>query len=530
MKVLEANDLLTIKEASRWASEFTGRQISPSNISYLIQYGLIKKISKKNMTFVSKNDLIRYYTYHNNVREREWKKKLGADLNWALSFEEVKESERTKHVHRLHPYKGKFIPQLVEYFLDDHIDNFKQNVYFHPGDIVLDPFCGSGTTLVQANELGMHAVGVDISVYNVMIGNVKVAEHNLNALHIAIRDITRRFRQFSQARNHYTFERELKAALSEFNNIYFPSPDFKRKVRKGEINQYTYAQSKLQEFLDKFHRLTEKYNISTNVDEEGTFLEKWYLPSTRDDLIFLRDEILKVSNQDIRKILFIILGRTARSCRATTHSDLATLIKPITTPYYCRKHNKICAPLFSAYKWWNYYSKDTLKRLWQFKYIRTSTYQQCITGDSRYINLIKAVREHNQTLAKLIQTQGIKGIFTSPPYVGMINYHEQHEYAYELFNLERKDELEIGPLYKGQNENARREYIESIAQVLKNMQKYLVDDFEIFIVANDKFGLYPTIAKKAGLKIVQEFKRPVLNRTEKNKSPYAETIFHMKAR
>lgn len=34
------------------------------------------------------------------------------------------ESEGTKHVHRLHPYKGKFIPQLVEYFLYSHTNEF----------------------------------------------------------------------------------------------------------------------------------------------------------------------------------------------------------------------------------------------------------------------------------------------------------------------------------------------------------------------------------------------------------------------
>ena len=58
-------------------------------------------------------------------------------LNWKLSY-------------KLHPYKGKFIPQLVEYFLDSHTDSFKKEAFFERGDIVLDPFCGSGTTLVQA--------------------------------------------------------------------------------------------------------------------------------------------------------------------------------------------------------------------------------------------------------------------------------------------------------------------------------------------------------------------------------------------
>ena len=80
-----------------------------------------------------------------------------------MYFADLKESDTTKHIHRLHPYKGKFIPQLVEYFLDNNIDDFKKEKFFNPGDIILDTFCGSGTTLAQANELGLHAIGVDVS-------------------------------------------------------------------------------------------------------------------------------------------------------------------------------------------------------------------------------------------------------------------------------------------------------------------------------------------------------------------------------
>ena len=46
--------------------------------------------------------------------------------------------------------------------------------------------------------------------------------------------------------------------------------------------------------------------------------------------------------------------------------------------------------------------------------------------------------------------------------------------------------------------------------------------------ANDKYNLYPSIAEKAGMRIVNKYKRPVLNRTEKDKSAYAEIIFHLK--
>jgi hypothetical protein len=60
------------------------------------------------------------------------------------------------------------------------------------------------------------------------------------------------------------------------------------------------------------------------------------------------------------------------------------------------------------------------------------------------------------------------------------------------------------------------------------LQKYLKGDCNVFLVANDKYNLYPEIAQKARMKIVNQFKRPVLNRMEKDKNAYSETIFHLK--
>jgi len=120
----ESAELFTIKQASEWASQYLHRNITPSNISYLIQYGRIKKAVNDGITLVNREDLVNYYDSYIGKRETDWGTKLGEDLNWTLSFDYLKESERTKHVHRLHPYKGKFIPQLVEYFLDGHTNHF----------------------------------------------------------------------------------------------------------------------------------------------------------------------------------------------------------------------------------------------------------------------------------------------------------------------------------------------------------------------------------------------------------------------
>jgi hypothetical protein len=153
------------------------KQVTNSNISYIIQYGRVRKYASDGLAKISKKELVNYYQSYLGKREIDWKAQLGEDINWRLSFDYLKEADTTKHVHRLHPYKGKFIPQLVEYFIDGHTDEFKKEAYFKAGDILLDPFCGSGTTLVQANELGIHAVGVDISEFNALISNIKIEKH-----------------------------------------------------------------------------------------------------------------------------------------------------------------------------------------------------------------------------------------------------------------------------------------------------------------------------------------------------------------
>src|SRR3989338_2524151 len=207
--MIETNKLLNIKEASKWATGHLGKTVTTSNISYLIQYGRIKKIGSNGTTLVSKHELINYYKSYNGHRELSWKDQLGKDLNWALSFDQYKEAETTKHVHRLHPYKGKFIPQLVEYFLDSHTDNFKTKTYFKKGDIVLDPFSGSGTTLVQSCELGMHAIGIDVSAFNSLIGNCKVMKYNLIDVQTEIGRITKALKEFLSKSRILEFEEKL---------------------------------------------------------------------------------------------------------------------------------------------------------------------------------------------------------------------------------------------------------------------------------------------------------------------------------
>lgn len=526
--MLQTNELLDIREASRWATEFLGKTVTPSNISYLISYGRIPKIGDNGTVQVAKEELIKYYAGFKKSREYSWKKQLGDDLNWALSFDQYSEAQTTKHVHRLHPYKGKFIPQLVEYFLDEHIDTFKKEIFFRPGDIVLDPFCGSGTTLVQANELGIHAIGIDVSAFNALISNVKIRNVDFASLTGQINQISLKLREFVQNSHHIEFEERLLRLLYEYNNEFFPSPEYRRKVNQREINEREYGNKHETEFLRQFIALVREFGLQIKQKTEGRFLDQWYLNPVREEIDFVFNLIKQVKDAEIKKILTIILSRTIRSCRATTHSDLATLIDPVTTTYYCSKHGKICKPLFSIVSWWERYCIDTHKRFQEYSKLRTDTFQICLNGDSRNIDVSATLKQKLPKFVNLVKKQKIRGIFSSPPYVGLIDYHEQHAYAYDLFGFERKDDQEIGSMKRKQSKPAQQEYARGIVDVLINSRKYLIDDYDVFLVANDKYDLYPQIADDSGMQIVNRYKRPVLNRTERDKAAYSEIIFHLK--
>ena len=61
------------------------------------------------------------------------------------------------------------------------------------GGRVLDPFAGSGTTLVQALESGLDATGVELAAFNCLLIGVKTARYDLDALAVDLREAYARF-------------------------------------------------------------------------------------------------------------------------------------------------------------------------------------------------------------------------------------------------------------------------------------------------------------------------------------------------
>jgi len=109
---------------------------------------------------------------------------LQARLEESANGKPVRRQSTRYSAHGLHEYKGKFNPQIVRVI--GNILGLRKN------DWVLDPFCGSGTVLLEAAHIGWNGVGVDINPLSVEVARAKIAAVHVSpdALHRSLGQIS----------------------------------------------------------------------------------------------------------------------------------------------------------------------------------------------------------------------------------------------------------------------------------------------------------------------------------------------------
>jgi len=342
------------------------------------------------------------------------------DLELSWSERELPERERTKHVHRLHPYLGKFVPQLAEVFI---------RRYARPGQLVWDPFAGSGTTLVEANAFGARSAGCDVSAFNCLLMEAKTASYTPAAL---LADVVK---------------------LAGW-----------KPLEPSEVPPY---------------------------------LARWFAPGALGDLLGFRDAITGTTYPDLWRI---VLSRAARSARLARHDDLDFPSEPVTGEYFCHKHRRECRPVGEAAKFLRRYVRDAAQRVQEYADVRSTEEVFVLHGDARTLD----------------PPDDVDLVLTSPPYPGLIDYHEQHAYAFELLGLERRDDDEIGRGVAG--------YSEALTEVFGRARDALRPAGRVVIVVNDRRGLYEGILEEAGLRLENRLLRHVNRRTGRRKGEFYEEV------
>ena len=277
------------------------------------------------------------------------------------------ERERTKHVHRLHPYLGKFIPQLVEALLERHVRRAAASSTRSPA---------RGRRSCRRSSPATTRPASTSPASTRCSSRSRRARYNLDALR---RDLL-----------------------------------------------WAHAEAEAFEPRGRYPR------------DASAYVRAWYAPAAAEELLHFRSLVDQVGSADV---LRVVLARSARSARRTTHFDLDFPREPQLEPYWCHKHRRECRPVEAARRFLLRYTLDTLDRIESFAAVA------CATGASR--GCCTATR------ARSTSEGPYDGVVTSPPYPGLIDYHEQHRYAYELLGLDERRDLELGRPARGHRAGRR---------------------------------------------------------------------------
>ncbi len=148
-------------------------------------------------------------------------KKTNKDIEKVI----YKSSTSTPHAHGLHKYKAKFFPRLIRTFLlteSNDTDNF----------VVLDPFVGSGTTLLESSFLGYQSIGVDIDKLSCLISESKI--NILNTEPTAIQKENKAYHQKAKEPScQYKFPSWISKKFDRWENVQ------ERDIYENEISTLT---------------------------------------------------------------------------------------------------------------------------------------------------------------------------------------------------------------------------------------------------------------------------------------------------
>ena len=171
------------------------------------------------------------------------------DKTWSFTGCSVKDTSYI--THNYYTYPAKFIPQLAKRLIIEHSQK---------GDIIVDPFMGSGTTVIESIVEGRVGIGVDINEIAYLAASVKTNPIKPSEL------------------------------LKEFLQLEIDIQNRSKKERDFFIEEAT-----------KKTRLHER-------------IDYWYKPSQKEDLLILLSRILEISEEKIKNFFLVAFAQILKTC------------------------------------------------------------------------------------------------------------------------------------------------------------------------------------------------------------------------
>lgn len=117
-----------------------------------------------------------------------------------------------RYTHLIHSYPAKLLMHIPYFFLNN-------TIFSKPGDTVLDPFCGTGTVLLEAVLANRNALGADANPLARLIAMVKTRSFDIDALQHSLSSVVHRAKSMTPSSEpdvvniNYWFNEKNKNAL-----------------------------------------------------------------------------------------------------------------------------------------------------------------------------------------------------------------------------------------------------------------------------------------------------------------------------
>lgn len=278
--------------------------------------------------------------------------------------------------HGIHDYKGKFNPQVVRAV---------GNLFgLEPGSWILDPFCGSGTTLLEAAHCGWNAIGVDLNPLAVLIAQAKIA-----AIHLPMAELREQIDTFSER------------LARRVNSISFDTGFTETQIQDIGGNGWE------------------------TLLPSNEYLQSWFPESVLVQISVILSEIGKISSLEIQMILRVILSDILRQVSLQDPGDLRIRR---------RKSTFLNAPVIPLYLHSVRVKIETIVRA-RHHITDTDTVQDALLWDSRCCASI--VTQH----IKFKDVKYFDAAITSPPYATALPYIDTQRLSLVLLGLITADKI-----------------------------------------------------------------------------------------
>jgi len=201
----------TIEELSELTGYPKNSKILLNAIHLLIKKGFIENGSNFNFKVPqSKKSFFEETIYRiknqNTKYNEELIDQIDKKISWQLplfqEYHSISDLNRYGVVHNWYDYLEDFPYTLLEESIKKY--NLKK------GDLVLDPFCGSGTTLVSSNLFQLNAIGIDTNPLMCIVSEVKTTwDIDIKRLEDIYKEKTEKFVKLAQNIDNYNFKNDL---------------------------------------------------------------------------------------------------------------------------------------------------------------------------------------------------------------------------------------------------------------------------------------------------------------------------------